>query len=208
VLCYNRTPTNNIVLFGALEYSTGWKSHECLKDLAKEFDCDVVPLLYEGPIKSKEELDKFHELESYLGGPKLEGVVLKNYGQTVLIGGNVYPVMAKYVRTEFRETLNKEWTSGRDKVQDFIDSFRTEARWEKTISHLRDNGQLENSPRDIGKLIVECEKDLFEEETENIKLGLFRLFKDQIKRKSIAGMPEWYKDKLAEGAFDKDKETI
>ena len=201
VLCYNKVPTNNIVLFGAREMSTGWKSYKCLEELALGFDCDVVPLLYEGPIKSKEELDKFHELESYLGGPKLEGVVLKNYGQTVLIGGNVYPVMAKYVRTEFRETLNKEWTSGKDKVQTFIDSFRTEARWEKTIQHLRDDGQLENSPRDIGKLIVECEKDLFEEETENIKIGLFKLFKDQIKRKAVAGVAEFYKDKLAEGAF-------
>lgn len=201
VLCYTNVPENGIVLFGCLKEGK-WLSWEELFNFSVQLNCDVVPMLYRGKILRKEDLDQFHEKESYLGNTKVEGVVIKNYNQNILLGGQVYPVFAKYVRAEFKETLNTTWTSGKDKVQEFIDSFRTEARWQKAIQHMRELGTLEENPRDIGNLLKEIEQDIWSEEEENIKNGLFKLFKDQIKRKAVAGFPEWYKSYLTDKQFE------
>ena len=65
------------------------------------------------------------------------------------------------------------------KWQMFCESFRAEARWAKSVQHLRDNGELENEPRDIGKLIKAIKDDITEEEKENIRKFLWKEFKEK-----------------------------
>lgn len=43
--------------------------------------------------------------------------------------------------------------------------------------------------------------DVADEEKENIKEELWRIFSKDILRQSIKGFPEWYKAQLLEGAF-------
>jgi hypothetical protein len=206
ILCYERVPENNLILFGVLIEGQGYISkYKQLKEWGRILGLETVPMIYYGKVNSYEELTKYLETASCLGNETIEGMVIKNYNETLLIGGRVYPVFAKYVRESFKEKLSTEWTTGKDRVQIFIDSYRTEARWHKAIQHLSEQELLCNDPKDIGKLIVEIEKDLFEEETENIKIALFNLFKDQIKRKAIAGFPEWYKEQLAKNQFSEVK---
>lgn len=203
VLCYERIPENHLILFGVQIEGEGYISkYKQLKHWGTILGLETVPILYHGKVNSYEELAKYLETASCLGNETVEGIVIKNYNETVLIGGQVYPVFAKYVRESFKEKLSTEWTTGKDRVQIFIDSFRAEPRWQKAIQHLKEQGLLVNEPKDIGKLIVEIERDLFEEETENIKSKLFGLFKDQIKRKAVAGFPEWYKEQLAKTSFE------
>ena len=83
----------------------------------------------------------------------------------------------------------------------FIESFRTEARWQKAVQHLREKEELENQPRDIGKLMKEINLDIIEEESENIKEQLYKLYIKDITRKATAGFAEWYKKQLLENAF-------
>lgn len=207
VLCYNRVPKNNIILFGVFKVGQGfYKTYEELSEWADKLDLEAVPKIYYGEIKNKEDLQKFLEIESILGGPKVEGIVVKNYNQTTLIGQRVIPQLGKFVREEFKERHQKEWHKGTDKVQEFIDGFRTEARWQKAIQHLREQGLLINEPKDIGILLNEIKRDLLEEEELNIKEGLLNLFKDQILRKSIAGFAEWYKEQLLNKSFEKKEE--
>ena len=86
VLCYNRVPKNNIILFGVFKESSGfYKKYQELQEWAEMLELEPVPLLYYGEVKSKDELLNFLELESILGGPKVEGVVVKNYNQTTMI---------------------------------------------------------------------------------------------------------------------------
>ncbi|MCH8034511.1 MAG: hypothetical protein IH950_12255, partial [Bacteroidetes bacterium] len=70
--------------------------------------------------------------------------------------------------------------------------------WHKAIQHFRDDGKLTESPKDIGPLIQEVLRDIEEEELENIKEELWRLFKKPIQRIVVAGFPEWYKQQLME----------
>jgi len=44
--------------------------------------------------------------------------------------------------------------------------------------------------------------DIISEEKETIKNFLFREFGQEIIRKSTAGLPEWYKEKLIKDSFE------
>lgn len=202
-LCYDRTPKNNLVLFGAYDTTDKFVSkYEELKSYAELLDIDVVPLVFQGKIKSIDELTRLLDRESYLGKAKIEGIVVKNYERKFLIGGQPMPLMAgKYVSESFKEVHRERWNTEEklsNRFEVFKLSFRTDARFEKAIQHLSENGELTNTPKDIGNLIKEIQKDIDQEESENIKNWLYREYKDEIIRTATKGFPEWYKKKLLE----------
>jgi hypothetical protein len=211
-LCYERIPKNHFALFAVAEYGSHkfLDSHEDLTTWSNVLDTDVVPLLYQGEVPSYEFIKELMDDDSVLGGAKMEGVVVKNYNQPFLLGGQPIPVMAgKYVSEEFKEVHRSGWSkenTGGGRWQTFKDGYRTEARWRKAVEHLRDSGQLENSPRDIGKLIPEIQRDITDEEKEIIKNFLWREFGSDVLRTAIRGFPEWYKDQLLENAFEHTKD--
>jgi hypothetical protein len=207
ILKYERIPKNHLILFGVSD-NTGTffkKTYKQLQEFADMIGVDIVPLIYKGKIKTAEELKKFLDTDSILGGTKIEGIVVKNYKNAFLLGGQPIPLMmGKYVSESFKETHREKWGSeftSAGKWATFVKSFCTEARWHKSIQHLKEKGQLENSPRDIGKLIAEIKTDITEEEKENIKTFLWKEFGDEILRGSTKGFPEWYKDYLLKSSF-------
>ncbi len=198
VLKYTKTPKNHIVLFDVLENSK-YISREKLIEYAEILDLDVIPELYRG-VCTVEKIKELLNTDSYLGNEKVEGVVIKNYNQWINLGGIVFPLFTKYVREQFKERHNVEWKikSPKGELQTFVERFKTEARWEKALIHLKEKGELENSVRDIGKLIKEVQKDIKEEESEYIKNHLYKIFIKDILQTAIRGLPEWYKNKLLE----------
>ncbi len=210
ILKYGRVPKNNVIVFGVMRGEGFVKEHAEISDWAVKLDLETVSLLYEGEVANFDELEKLMEIDSLLGNEKVEGIVVKNYLAPCIIGNLVMPSMGKYVREDFKERHATEWGakfSGSSKLESLIESFRTEARWHKAIQHLKEKGELINEPKDIGILLKELERDLFEEEAENIKKELFAIFKDRIARKAKAGFPEFYKKQLAERAFAKGGEN-
>jgi len=67
---------------------------------------------------------------------------------------------------------------------------------------LQDEGRLQSAPQDIGPLMKEVQADILKEETDWIKEKLFEKEQRGILRGVTAGLPEWYKDKLARSQFD------
>lgn len=67
------------------------------------------------------------------------------------------------------------------------------------MQHLRDEGKLLDAPQDIGPLLRELSRDLLEEEGETIREDLFRMHVKDLLRTAGRGLPEWYKERLAEG---------
>lgn len=197
-LKYDRIPNNHLVLFDVL-LEGRWATREELENSAKNLNIDVVPELYRGPA-DVEKIKSFLTTKSYLGGPILEGVVIKNYNQTIMLGGHIFPLFTKYVREEFKELHSVDWKIRQPKatLQDYVKSFATEARWQKSVIHMKEDGELTNSPKDIGPLIKRVQQDIEEEEKENIKNNLYKMFRDDILRTAIRGIPEWYKNKLLE----------
>ena len=43
-------------------------------------------------------------------------------------------------------------------IVQLAEGLRTEARWRKAVQHLREEGRLERSPKDIGALLVELQE--------------------------------------------------
>jgi hypothetical protein len=210
-LKYERIPLNHIAIFGAsTPGGTFISCYEELAEMAGSIGLEAVPLIYSGRIKSAADLQGLLETNSYLGGVKVEGVVVKNYSRPFLLGGQPIPVMCgKFVSEAFKEKHVKDWgkeNTARGKWDVFKEGFRTDARWEKAVQHLRDDGALEGSPRDIGALITEVKRDIAEEERDAILKFLWSEFVPDLLRKSTAGLPEWYKTKLAEQAFEAGSE--
>lgn len=206
VLAYERTPRNGIALFGCCDAShTTFYCHNELTLYAKIFDIDVVPLVYEGSLKMYLDVMNLMDRESYLGATKVEGLVVKNYTQAFLLGGQPIPFMAgKLVSEKFKEVA-KGWSkdnTSKGKWQSFVESFKTEARWEKGVQHLRDDGKLTVSLKDIGPLIKEVQTDIAAEEKENIKDFLWNNFGHDIIRNATAGIPQWYKEKLLKDSMN------
>lgn len=209
-LAYNRVPKNNFCLFGVahVDADGNYRFNNdgfSLRALAHLLDCDIVPVVYQGKIESRDHLMALLDRESYLGGPKIEGIVVKNYKRDVLVGGWYIPISCgKFVSEQFKEKHQKTWSKEHapsGKFETLKDNYRTEARWIKAIQHLEERGELENHPRDIGKLMKEVQIDLTEEEKSEIMLDLWKLFGKDVVKHSTRGLPEWYKERLVNNAF-------
>jgi len=207
-LPYSRTPAKGLIIYDiGTELETYMEPVDRAKEAAR-LGLETVPVMFVGTVHSLAELEGFLDRASILGGTKVEGVVVKNYA---LFTPEKKVAMGKYVSEAFKETHDVDWRkrnpTGADVVQRLIDRYRTDTRWEKAIQHLRDAGTLESSPRDIGALIKEVPADVRKECEEEIKVALFAHVWPAIQRGITRGLPEWYKQRLAESAFGEETQT-
>jgi len=202
-LRYGRVPTGHLVLFDVDAGLDEYAQPGAVEALAAALDLEAVPTFYVGEVGSFDQFMPLLERESFLGGPKVEGVVVKNYGRW---GKDKRPLMGKYVRPEFREQNKQAWKvanpSAGDVVQRIVETYRTEARLAKAVQHLRDAGKLESSVRDIGLLIREVPEDVLKECREEIEAALWAWAWPKIRRGLGAGLADWYKEVLARGQFE------
>lgn len=211
ILTYENIPPRNFALFAfgqktgsAWNYSSPFSYDALYWQSLLGFG--LVGALDVGTIKP--DMDYFNRLleqTSGLGGPKIEGFVIKNYSQSMMIGGMYVPIMAaKYVSEAFKEKHKREWDPGLGIVDQIVLQYAGEARWNKAIQKMREAGTLTDSVKDIGPLMGVLNKDFHEEEKEAIKDLLFKHFWKDIARRCSNGFPEWYKRKLVENSI---KET-
>ncbi|NIQ13985.1 MAG: hypothetical protein GTO02_06165, partial [Candidatus Dadabacteria bacterium] len=208
ILKYNRIPKNHIMVFGAYDITHDKFCHlDEIQSLIEQYslELETVPLIYKGLIENPDQLLEIIERESVLGGASIEGVVVKNYFTSFMIGNKVYDILSgKFVSEKFKEVHRSGWKekSSKSNLDRFFESFNTEARWHKAIQHLKEKDELEFSPKDIGSLLKEIHLDIEQEEKENVKEFLWKEFSGALKRKSTAGFPEWYKEWLLKLSFE------
>jgi len=199
---YTRTPQNYLILYDICTGLEEYASPSVVKAEGDRLSLEVVPTFYEGIVDDMALFKGLLDMESCLGGTKVEGVVIKNYAK---FGQDKKVLMGKYVRSEFAE-LNKDaqkanCPKGGDVISTLIDTYRTEARWQKAVQHLRERGELQQAPQDIGPLMREAQADLEKEEIDEIKAKLWAWAWPQIRRAITHGLPDWYKEQLAATAF-------
>jgi hypothetical protein len=201
-LAYDRIPKDHIILFDINTGEESYLSYSQKEEEAARIGLEVVPLMHLGVIQDVQHFRSFLDTVSCLGGQKIEGVVIKNY---LRFGRDKKALLGKFVSEAFKETHAREWKAANpnraDVVQCLIASLKTDARWHKAVQHLREAGQLEDSPKDIGLLMKEVPIDVENEEVEFIKDKLFDWAWPQIRRGITAGLPEWYKERLLERQF-------
>lgn len=202
VLAYERTPKLNVIIFDINSGDECYLSYTEKMAEAERLGLEVVPILYEGMITEQKFLLDFLERVSVLGGQKIEGFVMKNYSK---FGPDKKALMGKYVSEQFKEVHAHEWreanpTTG-DVIQRLIVGLKTPARWQKAVQHLREAGELTDSPKDIGALIKEVQADIRKECGQEIAEALVQYALPHILRGTIAGLPEWYKEQLMQRQF-------
>ena len=201
---YDRVPDGHLVLFDIEKehhtfmtpFSVASESH-----LLGVEHAALLVTLREGEGVMQEYLDELLDTESSLGGGKVEGVVFKNYKEQTWLGE---PMFAKFVSEEFKEShkQNLDWKQGKDLYHALGSQFATEARWRKSVQRLRDDGKLEDSPRDIGILLKELSTDLLYEYGDELKKRVWSAAWKRISKAANAGFPEWYKRELAFGTVE------
>lgn len=207
-LAYNSTPPGLVAIFD-IETSPGYHLNATdRQNEAHRLGFGWTPVIFSGVVpnnaSSIEILKSFLEKESCLGGPKIEGIVIKNYSQ--FDHGHI--LMAKLVSEAFKEKHSTEWKKSnpgnKDILENIIEMYRVEARWRKAVQHLAEQGALDNSPKDIGPLLKEVATDVLKEEEDQIKALLWKYAWPKISRGITRGFPEWYKDELLKQQFEGD----
>jgi len=206
-LAYDRHPANHIIGF---DINTGKEEYMPYEQKVEEFAklcIETVPILFQGRVENYDMFREFLESFSVLGGQKIEGVVVKNYSKFT---GDGKAKIGKYVSEEFKEVHKKEWKGsnpgGKDIITLLIDEYRCESRWNKAIHRLRDEGKLEDSPKDIGLILKSIPADIEEECKEEIAEKLYKWGWDQIRRGITRGLPDHYKQYLAKKSFEDEDE--
>jgi hypothetical protein len=207
-IAYDRAPAGGVILF---DIDCGLENRldpEVVSAHAERLGLECVPTFFHGEVKSMADLARLLETDSCLGGAKIEGVVVKNYARW---GEDGKMLMGKYVSEAFKEKHAKDWRGRNPTRADLVEvisrTYATERRWEKAVEHLRDAGQLECSPRDIGKLMKAIPEDIQAECEQEIKDALFAHFWPTIRKGTTLGLPEWYKRQLAESQFTVESEA-
>ncbi len=195
---YGRVPKGHLVLFDIDVGHHAFLSPEEVSEIAFMLTvepCHTLELL-QCSNPTPEQLDAWLGTQSSLEETKIEGVVFKNYGFYTSFD---HPAFAKFVSEEFKEEHKKnlDWKQGKDLFDALGSTFATEARWRKSVHRLRDDGGLEESPRDIGRLLKELNTDLLYEHGDELKTRVWKSAWKKISSASTRGFPEWYKRELA-----------
>ena len=206
VLAYDSVPTKHLMIF---DINMGLEQYLDYEDKVKEalsLGLDVVPTFGKIKISNPEDVAELLERESCLGGQKIEGLVFKNYQR---FGRDGKALLGKYVSEKFREKHKKDWKDQNPTNKDIIamlgQSYRTNARWDKAVMHLRERGDITETPKDIGLLIKELQHDLDKEIFDEVAEKLAQHAMPIIKRIVSRGFPEWYKQKLMGQQFEEER---
>jgi hypothetical protein len=202
-LVYDRIPAQHIILF---DINTGQEEYlpwEAKAEEAGRLGLEVVPRLFHGRVTHVEMFREMLTRVSCLGGQPIEGVVVKNYARFTI---EKKAMIGKFVSEKFKEAHAISWKAENPTQGDVLmrvgNAYTTHARWQKALQHLREAGQIEDSPRDIGLMMREVWPDIEKECAEEIKAALYSWAAPHLRRMVTRGLPEWYKERLLEQQFD------
>lgn len=210
-LAYDRVPKDHIIVFDINDSEESYLPYEKKKAECDRIGLECVPILYAGKIEDITTFRTFLDTTSILGGQKIEGVVIKPTLYNVY-GLDKKVLMGKFVSEAFKEVHRKSWGESnptqKDILQRIIDTYTTPARWNKSIIHLREQGKLEDSPRDIGLIVKEVPDDVLKECEAEMKEELFKFAWPHIRRGLTKGLAEHYKEQLLKKAFETQESPI
>jgi len=201
-LTYANTPNRYCVVFDIQNEAGEWLDWFEVDAECERLGLVHTPHLYAGALAyplPKETIEGWMAKESILGGTSIEGVVIKKYaGDTVLR-------QVKVVREDFQELGRKR--SPEEKDHDLLTAcvnaasvFCSQARWEKAVQALKEDGKLTASGKDIPLIIRAVMDDIMVEEADTLANMVFALvferYGKQMRNEFIKGLPQWYLARL------------
>ncbi len=206
---YDRTPLRNIIIFDISPSEEVYLSYEEKALEASRLGLEVVPKVFQGKVENFEQFHAFLENISILGKCKIEGLVIKNYKK---FGADKKILLGKFVSEAFKEQNEKSWKEANpgkaDIVEVLILAAKSPVRWQKAVQHLKERGELTNTPKDIGALMKETSLDALSELEPLIKEKLFQWAWPKVARAIVGGLPQWYKEELVKQQFGEDSPIL
>lgn len=202
LLEYGKVPEGNVAIFDIQDPDGAFLNRKEKVGMAQHLGFDVVAAVYEGPgdAITQAMLDGFMALKSFLGGTQVEGIVVKNCQPD----GGV--MLAKIVGDKFREEMK---SSKRTKVKigqgpiealvtEMAKNLSNEARWNKAILHLEEQGKIKHDKSDIGEIIKEVQADILSENKliEKAQEKALEIIQRTFRVAASAGIAPWYIQKI------------
>lgn len=196
-MTYGRA-AEGFVLFDVEKEGFEYLTPERVMDEAGHLGLDFAPIYRElepGRTYTEDLFQEDCKNESVLGG-KIEGVVIKNYNKRFSDSGGL--MVAKWVTPEFREVMTKtRIVKQYDTIlSKLVEKYKTEARYHKALQHLREAGEIEDSMKDVGKLLKELSIDFERECKEVIKDELYDYYRKPLVNGVKNDLPNWYRKEL------------
>jgi hypothetical protein len=203
-LAYDRVPDGNIVIFD-IEDAAGYILGTTARAIeAARLGFEIAPVIFEGVLDQAQLMNLIQsslERISLLGGARIEGIVVKN---PEIFGQDHKWLAGKFVSEAFKEIHQGDWKNRNPGQNDFVATlaakYNTQARWQKAVQHAAEAGVLQGEPRDIGLLVQLVKDDVELECGADIRDALFSHHWRAIGKGITNGLPEWYKQKLADEA--------
>ena len=214
-LAYDRTPEGCLIGFDVSTGDQEWLDPLEKWEEFKRIGLECVPMLARGggdttPVTLADLRTILDNTRSVLGGQLIEGVVIKPF-RVELYGIDHKTLMGKFVSERFKEAHKEGWKvtspNSADILERLTKQYHTQVRWMKALQHLREAGQLTDSPKDIPVLLAEVQKDLGKEEKEEIRTILWKWAWPHVSRNVTRGLPEWYKEELLRMQFEEGGTT-
>lgn len=184
---YDRIPKGHIVLWAVKNLDGLWQNLSNLEAHANTIgiECSSVPKQENG------------QTISQLGGIA-EGVVYSCISEDKKTITKYKDVAESFleVKKDLKERKKAMRGVKNDAWAEFKDRFRTQARWDKSIQHLRDAGVLTNTEGDIGLLFKEVMQDILLEETKTIEEFFNKTFRKELLKHATTGLADYYKEFL------------
>ena len=194
---YEREPRYFWIVYEIVRADHTTLSPEEMEEVLKETGIETVPIFYDNKYelcdnyidKAKDIINDIEndKIRSCLGNVPPEGVVLKvlnrNRGKD-----KVSTTRYKFVRKAFSETnkskKKKLPTLSQEEIINGIgEIYNTEARKQKAVQHLEEQGKWKVNPKqNIGLMVNELDNDLLKECEQDIKDLLFVRFWSQISK--------------------------
>lgn len=203
-LKYDRIPVHHVIIYD-IEIGPGdYLNYEDKLAHCKKIGFECVPLLFSGMAQSSVDMLSLLQTQSCLGNVCIEGFVVKPKAYN-LFGLDKKLLIGKVVSDAFKELHRESWGNANPGHKDILElignGLRTEARWNKGIQHLRDRGVDVTTPKCIGQLIIEIQKDIVSECRDEIEHALYRWAIKDLLRKATSGVAEFFKQQLLESAL-------
>lgn len=197
-LFYDRVPDKYLIGFDIQRDDGTFLTYDEKRKEFNRIGLETTPCLFKGKVEDTSLIDELvSNTTSILGKALIEGVVVKSEEPFRMCG--------KYVSDAFKEvaTRKKTFRQTHDIIDNISELYRTEARWNKAIQHLRDEDKLSYSLKDIPLLVKEVSVDVHTECADAIKEAVFKWAWKQISNNIIKGLPDHYKRYLLERTEDK-----
>lgn len=209
VLKYGRIPDKHVMIWDIETSENRFLKPDEVKEECKRIGLEMVPTFFYGETTREATLNLWSQLEtqtSVLGSQKMEGIVIKNYDRFTPDGKIV---CCKVVSDKFKESHQAVWKNQTAGMSDFItkigETYRTEARWNKAVQRLEEQGKLAHTMVDMRLLVPEVINDIWDEEKDEIIKQFLAKYGKDFERRWVKGLPEYYK-KVLMGTDDEELE--